>query len=137
MKKILVFAGLFFAVCLNAQKQADDIVGYYYSIDPFTKEPSQNYIYKTADNTYEGKVVWVLNPKLQFRVGYVFLKNLTFYKEDNEWRDGIMFYPGKKGTYKAYMSFVDGKLKVRGYWGISLFGMTLYWTKEAELRKTP
>jgi len=111
-------------------------VGYFYSIDPFSKEPSQNYIYKAADGTYEGKVVWVQNPKLEYHVGYVFLKNLTFNPEDNEWQNGVMFYPGKKGTYKAYMSITkDGKLKVRGYWGISLFGMTLYWTREAEMRK--
>ena len=135
MRKILFIINLFFAVSLAAQNKADDIVGYYYSIDPFSKEPSQNYIYKTADNTYEGKVVWVQNPELKFREGYVFLKNLTFNQKDNEWQNGVMLYPGKKGTYKAYMSFYDGKLKVRGYWGISMLGKTLYWVRETEMRK--
>ena len=136
MRKILVIISLFFAVYTNAQNQADDIVGYYYSIDPFTKEPSQNYIYAEKDGTYSGKVVWVKNPELQFRVGYVFLKNLTFNTKENEWQDGVMLYPGKKGTYKAYMSITsDGQLKVRGYWGFSLLGKTLYWTRENEVRK--
>jgi len=136
MRHFLFIIGLFFAVSLTAQNNADDIVGYFYSIDPFTKEPSQNYIYKAADGTYEGKVVWVQNPKLKHHLGYVFLTKLTFNPKENEWQNGVMLYPGKNGTYKAYMSITpDGKLKVRGYWGFSMLGKTLYWTREQELRK--
>ena len=136
MRNLLFIISLFFAVTLTAQNQADDIVGYFLSIDPFTDEPSQNYIYKAADGTYEGKVVWVKNQKLLHHVGYVFLTKLTFNEKKNEWENGVMLYPGKKGTYKAYMSITpEGKLKVRGYWGISMLGKTLYWTREKELRK--
>jgi uncharacterized protein (DUF2147 family) len=136
MRNLLFLIVLFFVPALNAQNNADDIVGYYYSIDPFTEESSQSYIYKVADNTYEGKIVWVKNPELKHREGYVFLKNLTFNPKENEWQNGVMLYPGKKGTYKAYMSLTsEGKLKVRGYWGVSLFGKTLYWTRESVLRE--
>ena len=117
-----------------AQK-ADDIIGYYYSIDPFSKEGSQNYIYKADDGTYEGKVTWVSNPAKKKFLGYVFLKGLKFNAEKKEWENGVMYYPGKSGTYKAYMSLEpDGRLKVRGYWGVSLFGKTLYWPREKSKR---
>jgi uncharacterized protein (DUF2147 family) len=136
MKKFLLIICLFCFDFLTAQNLADDIVGYYYSIDPFTKEPSQNYIYKISENVYEGKVVWVSNPKLKSYEGFVFLKNLTFNPQENEWQHGVMYYPGKKGTYKAYMSFSEAsKLKVRGYWGISMLGKTIFWTKEQGARK--
>ena len=136
MRNFLFIISLFFAVSLTAQNKADDIVGYFYSIDPFTDEPSQNYIYRAADGTYEAKVVWVKNPNLKHHEGLVFMTKLTFNAKKNEWEDGVMLYPGKKGSYKAYMSIMpDGKLKVRGYWGISMLGKTLYWTREKELRK--
>ena len=51
---------LLMALCISCYAQkADDIIGYYYSVDPFSKEGSQNYIYKAADGTYEGMVTWV------------------------------------------------------------------------------
>ena len=44
---------LLMALCISCYAQkADDIIGYYYSVDPFSKEGSQNYIYKAADGTY-------------------------------------------------------------------------------------
>ena len=127
---------LFLAVGFScfAQK-ADDIVGYYYSVDPFSKEGSQNYIYKAADGTYEGMVTWVSNPEKKKFLGYVFLKGLKYNAEKKEWQNGELTYPGKKGTYKTYMSFEpDGKLKVRGYWGVSLLGKTVYWPREKKRR---
>jgi len=136
MKKILFLISLFCAVSLTAQNKADDVVGYFLSTDPFTKELSQNYIYRAADGTYEAKVVWVQNPKLKHHEGLVFMTNMTFNEKENEWQNAKMIYPGKSGKYKAYMSFTpDGKLKVRGYWGVSAFGKTLYWIREAEMRK--
>ena len=136
MRKLFFIISLFFAVSLTAQNKADDIVGYFLSTDPFTKELSQNYIYRAADGTFEAKVVWVQNPKLKHHEGLVFMKNLVFNPKKNEWENGKMIYPGKKGNYRADMSITsDNKLKVRGYWGVELFGKTLYWTREKEARK--
>ena len=123
------------SISCYAQK-ADDIIGYYYSVDPFSKEGSQNYIYKAANGTYEGMVTWVSNPEKKKFLGYVFLKGLKFNAEKKEWQDGVLTYPGKKGTYKTYMSFEkNGTLKVRGYWGVSLLGKTVYWPREKNRRK--
>ena len=41
----------------------------------------------------------------------------------------------KNGKFKAFMRLEkDGRLRVRGYWGISMLGKTLYWTRETESR---
>ncbi|MDR0831019.1 MAG: DUF2147 domain-containing protein [Prevotellaceae bacterium] len=137
MKKyIIILLSIFCAINISAQENADKIIGYYYSIDPFSGEESQNEIYPAKDGTYEGRVVWVKNKKFQNQVNLVFLKGLKFNEKENEWQNGVLVYPGKSGTFKTYMSF-DGKnrLKVRGYWGVSLFGKTIYWTKEEKLRE--
>ena len=102
--------------------QASDLVGYYYMVDPFSGEGSQIYIYQAEDGTFEGRVTWV--------------ENLTFNDKENEWQNGIVKYPGKKGTFKMFMKFESPtKLKVRGYWGIAMLGKSMYWTKEKTQRK--
>lgn len=119
----------------HAQNKADDIIGYYFLVDPFTGEESQIYIYKTASGKYDGKVVWVGNVKKKSFLNYVFLENLVFNPDEQEWEDGIIKYAGKSGVYRTYMSFVSkNKIKVRGYWGVSWLGKTLYWTKESSRR---
>ncbi len=119
-----------------AQNHADDIVGYYYSQDPFSGEGSQTYIYKTTNGTYQGRVCWVENKEKEHFINLVFLKNLTFNVKDNEWQNGEIKYPGKKGTYQMYMKFeTDKKLKVRGYWKVSMLGKSMYWYKEDKQRQ--
>lgn len=136
MKKLVALFALFLCVTALVAQKADDIVGYYYSIDPFSKEGSQNYIYKAADGTYEGLVSWVSNPAKKKFLNYVFLKGLKYNEKEKEWQNGVLTYPGKKGTYKTYMSIEpDGRLKVRGYWGMAMLGKTVYWTKESHKRK--
>ena len=134
MNKFLAVLLLTISVCSfsQAQTKADDIIGYYFVVDPFSGEESQVYIYKTASGKYEGKVVWVGNVKKKSFLNYVFLENLTYNPAEQEWQDGIIKYAGKSGVYSTYMSFVSkNKIKVRGYWGISLLGKTVYWTKES------
>lgn len=139
MKNIIVSLFIFnlFIGVLHAQQDADAIIGYYYMVDPFSKEGSQVYMSKSNDGkTYEAKVVWVSNPeKIKF-LGLVFLKNLRYNSKENAWEDGEIIYPGKKGKFSIHTKFETlNKLKVRGYWGVSLFGMTMYWEKENNLRK--
>ena len=84
MKRLAVVLGIMVCVLtLSAQNKADDIVGYYYSVDPFSKEGSQTYIYKTADGKYEGKVCWVENVEKKSFLGHIFLKNLSFTAKEN------------------------------------------------------
>lgn len=136
MKKIATLLLLSISMIGFAQN-ADDILGIYYSVDPFSKEASQCEIYRAKDGTYEAKVVWVQNPKKKDNVGLVFMTGLKYNQKANEYQGGKLKYPGKSGTYKTYIRIVNnGKtLKMRGYLGISLFGMTVDWTRENAVRK--
>lgn len=135
-KKVFILPLLLFWIMISlSQNKADDIVGYYLSVDPFSKEKSQSYIYKNSHGTYNGLVCWVENVEKKHFLNYVFLRDLRFDKENNEWVDGKIVYPDMKGEYSTYMKF-EGKnnLRVRAYFGLSLFGKTLYWSKESEKR---
>ena len=47
-----------------------------------------------------------------------------------KWQDGTIYDPRDGKTYKCVMKLQrDGRLKVRGYVGISLFGKTVVWTR--------
>ena len=139
MKKI--FFPLLFLFCLSGidlqgQSNANDIIGYYLVVDPFNGEQSQIQIYFASNGKYEAIVTWVENPEKKKFLGLLFLKDLIFNEKEKEWQNGIITYPGKKGTFKTYMKFEpDGKLKVRGYWGVSLLGKTLYWNRESGKRE--
>ena len=128
------FFNIVFLSCLigaTAQNKADDIIGYYLTVDPFTDAVSQVQIYKTANGSYEGLVSWAKDADCKKYEGLVFLKNLSFNVKENEWEKGVISYPGRSGTYSAYLKFdANGQLKVRGYWGVSLLGKTVYWTRE-------
>ena len=120
---------------LFAQNNPDDIVGFYLNEDPFSGAMSQVYIYNAGDGTYEGIVIWVNETERKKYEGLVFLKGMTFNAKENEWQDADMIYPGKKGKFKAYMRLEkDGRLRVRGYWGMSMLGKTLYWERETKTR---
>ena len=135
MKKTL-FATLLclFSLTIFAQNP-DAICGIYHMTDPFSKEGSQVEIYKTNDGSYAGKVVWVENPSKKKFLGLVFLTNLRYNSEKKEYQNGTLKYPGKSGTFSTFMSIVENKnLKVRGYWGVSALGKTMYWYREEKVR---
>ncbi|MDR2978920.1 MAG: DUF2147 domain-containing protein [Bacteroidales bacterium] len=136
MKHTILIITLFLLPLITLSAQAGDaILGYYLVEDPFEKEKSQIEIYKVADGKYEAKVVWVENPEKKKFIGLLFLYDLVYDEKNKEWKDDHVKYPGKNGTYRISMSFSAPKImKVRGYWGVSLFGMTLYWTKEESVR---
>ena len=117
----------------------DDILGIWFGVDPFTKKQSQAEIYKTADGHYEAKVVWNNDPKGQKYNGLKFMWNLTYDPEKKEYRGGKIQYPGRRGTYSTFCWLIDGgkALKMRGYLGISLFGLTVEWKREDKVRSAP
>ncbi len=54
------------------------------------------------------------------------------YDGDNVWTDGTIYDPESGKIYSCKMTLMmDGRLKVRGYIGISLFGRTEIWTRPA------
>lgn len=136
MKKIYCSILFILLAAMSYAQKADDICGIYHSKDPFSKEGSQCEIYKAANGTYEAKVVWVENPKKKDQLGLVFMTGLTYNAKDKEYQNGKLKYPGKSGTYKTYIRLTDDKktMKMRGYLGVSLFGMTVDWTRESKLR---
>lgn len=136
MKKILIMIllGILPATYCFSQTTADDIIGYYLTLDPKSKEKNQMEIYKTDDGKYEAKVVWVENKEKISMVGTVPIRNLTFDPKSKEWKNGKVKYDGDDYSLNVSIS-EPGKLKLRGYLGISLLGKTIYWTKENELRK--
>lgn len=136
MKKIYCSILFILLAVMSYAQKADDICGIYHSKDPFSKEGSQCEIYKAANGTYEAKVVWVENPKKKDQLGLVFMTGLTYNAKEKEYQNGKLKYPGKSGTYKTYIRLTDDKktMKMRGYLGVSLFGMTVDWTRESKLR---
>ena len=134
---VLIIILSFVSIVSYSQNNVDDIIGYYFCIDPFSGEKSQIEIYKSNDEgTYNGKVVWIENVEKRKDEGYLFMHGLKFNEVKNEWQNGIIKYPGKIGTFDTYMFFVEkNKLEVRGYWKIVLLGKTMYWYKEKEKRK--
>lgn len=139
MKKLIAIITLTAFVAASYAQKADDILGIYFCVDPFTKKQSQAEIYKAADGTYEAKVVWTNDIKGQGYVGLKFMWGLTYNAEKNEYQGGKIQYPGKKGTYRSFVRIVDGgkTLKMRGYLGISMLGMTVDWKREDKVRPAP
>ncbi len=102
-------------------------------------------IYKCGDQ-FCGKIVWLEEPNedgapkkdknnpeetLQKRpiMGLDILNGFEF-KEEGSWVDGKIYNPRDGKTYSCYLKLLeDGKLKVRGFVGISLIGKTQYWER--------
>lgn len=105
-------------------------------------------IYKDGD-LYNGKIVWLKNPKYEdgsikvdknnpdkseknnALLGLKMLKNFKF--DGGEWKDGTIYDPENGKTYSCYIKYRDGKLDLRGYVGISLMGRTQTWFKVADI----
>ncbi|NKI31822.1 DUF2147 domain-containing protein [Croceivirga thetidis] len=61
--------------------------------------------------------------------GLVIIEGLE--EDGDEYNGGTIMDPENGKTYKCYIELMDdGKLKVRGYLGISLLGRTQYWRRK-------
>ena len=149
MKKTASFLILFIitaswlGVRIHAQTKPDDILGAW-----FNEEKTSKVLIFKEGNKYFAKVAWLkepndvktgkprtdnLNPDVKLHsaplLGLVIMKNFVFDGKD-EWSDGTIYDPKNGKTYKCYMEFDSpGKLKIRGYVGVSLLGRNTYWTK--------
>jgi len=109
-------------------KVADKIIGLYWSPEKNAKIE----IYKKGEK-YFGKSIWVQNPRkdnlnpneaLRKRdiLGIELLTNFNY--EDGTYTDGNIYDPKSGKTYNCKMTLNGDELNVRGYVGISLFGVT-------------
>lgn len=136
MKRLSIVSLLCLFVYSVSAQNADDIIGIYYSVDPFSKEGSQCQVFKDLDGTYAAKIVWLKDPKNIENIGMIFMKGLMYNSEKQEYQDGKINYPGKSGTFKTSVHLTDDNkiMKMRGYVGIPLFGVTVRWTREDAIR---
>jgi uncharacterized protein (DUF2147 family) len=127
-----------FTTMLFSQSKADDIIGVWYS--PIKEGNVQ--IFKSG-NKYYGKIVYlknsvdkegnpvldVNNPDKEKRkmplVGILLLTEITFDGKKNNWKGKLYDYDGEKGnTYDSYLTITkSGKLNIKGFWGLSFFGL--------------
>jgi uncharacterized protein (DUF2147 family) len=127
-----------FSTMLFSQSKADDIIGVWYS--PIKEGNVQ--IFKSG-NKYYGKIVYlknsvdkegnpvldVNNPDKEKRkmplVGILLLTEITFDGKKNSWKGKLYDYDGEKGnTYDSYLTITkSGKLNIKGFWGLSFFGL--------------
>jgi uncharacterized protein (DUF2147 family) len=63
--------------------------------------------------------------KNQRVIGMVILEGLK--QDGDEWKGGTILDPDNGKTYRCKIKLEKGKLKVRGFIGVSLLGRTQYW----------
>jgi len=141
MKRLLFLSVLFCS--FSAFSQVSNIVGSWTTIDDKTgEEKSIVRIYKATNGKYYGKVEKLFkNPdgkcvnckddnKDKPILGMVILTDMK--ENGNELDGGSILDPASGKKYSATISYDkdSGKLKVRGFIGLSLVGRNQYWIKE-------
>lgn len=142
MKYHLIF--FLFSMILPYQQvpnKGDEILGIWQTDDAKAKIE----IYKKAGE-YFGKIVWLKEPKndegkakvdkenpdksLKTRpiLGVNLVSGFKF-DGDDRWKGGEIYDPENGKTYASYMRIRRGKLEVRGYIGLTMFGRTVTWTR--------
>ena len=135
MKKTLLTTLLTFCMLATAfsQTRANDIVGFFLAYDPNTNYTTQMEVFRDSDGTFSVRVVWVEDARHRNTIGTVPIRNLTFDAQNGEWRNGRVMFEGREFRLNARLTD-DGRLRIRGFWGVSLLGRTQYWTRENALR---
>ena len=110
------------------------------------KKDARIEIFKT-DNKYSGKLIWgaemyeadgktplkdTKNPdvalRTRSRLNLVFISELAY--DNGAYTDGHLYDARSGKTYSLKMKLKgDNNLEMRGYYGISLFGQTMQWTR--------
>jgi len=144
MKSISLLFGLL--ISLSTFAQSDAIIG-----DWFNQEKDAVIkITKTEKNTFEGQIVWMLNPndengnpkvdnlnpdeslQSRARMGMVMMYDFAFDK-DNVWDNGEIYDPKSGNTYSGTITLSsENSLDLRGYVGLPIFGRTSKWARKTE-----
>lgn len=152
MRQIVYLGGL--SLMLMCQSlwadSADDILGLWHT----DKKKSTVEIYACQDNRYCGKIIELKDPLFTYADGEAYagkpktdLKNpdeqlrerpiigLSLlqgfeYKGSGRWGGGTIYDPESGKTYQCKLTLKSkGRLKVRGFVGISLLGRTTTWNR--------
>jgi uncharacterized protein (DUF2147 family) len=135
MKLIISIMAILFISSHVLAQSSNNILGIWIS----EKRDGKIEIYQQGDKLF-GKIVWTKiagakddkNPDTKLRnkplLGLVILTN---FKNDgaNQWSDGKIYDPESGKTFSCNMKLKEGKLEIRGYVGISMFGRTSVWTR--------
>jgi len=144
MKSMTLLFGLLFSITTFAQ--SDAILGNWYN----QEKDAVIKIIKTEKNTFQGQIVWMLNPNdengnpkidnlnpdesLQSRprMGMVMMYDFS-HDEDNVWNDGEIYDPKSGNTYSGTITLTsENNLDLRGYVGLPIFGRTSNWTRKTD-----
>jgi uncharacterized protein (DUF2147 family) len=121
---------------------ADKVLGVWLS----EKKDARIEIFKSG-NTYSGKLIWgtemfeadgktplkdTKNPdaalRTRSRLNMILISELTY--DDGAYTGGKLYDARSGKTYSLKMKLPDEKhLEMRGYYGVSLFGQTVKWTR--------
>ena len=123
--------------------QTNDVCGIWLE----EKKRSHIEIYEKSDGSFEGKIVWLIepyekngdikrdkeNPNKDLRNmplnGLVIIKNLK-YLNSNQWGGGSIYDARSGKTYSLNATLQDkDNLFMRGYVGFSFIGKTTNWTR--------
>ena len=131
------------AFCLDvdfSSEKADQVLGHWWTDGKDAKIE----IYREGDRFF-GKVIWLKdslnkygkpvtdsqNPEEELRSRNVVGIDIVFgfVYEDGQWEGGRIYDPENGKTYHCIMRLKKGKLEVKGYIGIPMFGRTVVWTR--------
>lgn len=144
MQKVTGYASLFllffFTVTLVKAQSENSILGVWYN----TEKTAKVEILKKG-TTFIGKIVWLKDPnpggrpvldkdnpdpKLKSRplMGLNLLEGLKY--DSGMWEGGTIYDPKTGKTYSCQVTLKSKEvLEVKGYYGFSLIGRTVEWTK--------
>ena len=121
---------------------SQSILGKWYSTNEETGEiDSVIEVYKKQEKAF-GKIIEIKNSERKNAVcdlckdknknkpilGLNILNGLE--KDGEEWSGGTILDPRNGNVYKCFIQLVQqDKLKIRGYFGLSIFGKTAYWQR--------
>jgi uncharacterized protein (DUF2147 family) len=130
----------------SAAQPSSSITGYWLTIDDDGKTPTGVVYIFQRDNKLYGDIVQLINPPRKDPkcddcegaargkpvLGLQIIWGLT--KSEDGYSNGRILDPKNGKVYRCQVELQDGggRLKVRGYVGISLLGRTQYWKRTAK-----
>ncbi|MGC6470787.1 MAG: DUF2147 domain-containing protein [Flavobacteriales bacterium] len=146
MKSFILTSVTIIAFGFSSIAQSDAIIGEWYNQE---KDAVIN-ITKSENNTFQGQIVWMLNPndengnpktdplnpeeelRSRSRMGMTIMYNFQFDGE-NVWDEGEIYDPKSGNTYSGTMTLTsENKLDLRGYVGLPIFGRTSNWSRKLD-----
>lgn len=120
---------------------AQDIVGHWETYDDVTSEKKSIVEIYETEGVYYGRIVEIFLGDLaaicehcrgaekgKKLLGLGIIRDMR--RKGDQFISGTILDPESGDTYKCNLQLLDnGRLKVRGYLGISLFGRTQYWIR--------